>query len=380
MTENKLFHCREFARFFAMALANATLYSPHHPQVIRLAAKAYQSLMAAMGGEEQLAFLLIDDQMVADHQPLEKGVYTARVRQAFHEKRIEHVEFSAKTTEEDLLLLIRNLLNPSLGYADMAPNDHIRFGKIALEPSEDLEPGLSDGAETPFLPKEELPGSESRILAEIYEQAKKKRHFSLSGVAKMVSGLVKFLREDLPSFLALAAIQDKDGYTFTHSTNVSILNLAQAISLGIEDRLVHDIGIAGMLHDVGKLFIPEEILCKPGRLTEEELAVIRQHPVQGAAYLYDIPQIPPLAVSTAFEHHMKFNGGGYPKVPAGWTLNLCSQITSISDTFDAIRTRRSYQEPANLETSKEILQKIAGAELNPALTRNFIGLIDSARV
>jgi HD-GYP domain-containing protein (c-di-GMP phosphodiesterase class II) len=141
--------------------------------------------------------------------------------------------------------------------------------------------------------------------------------------------------------------------------------------------MLHDIGVAGMLHDMGKLFIPEEILCKPGKLDDDEMALMRQHPVRGAEYLYGIHNIPPLAVSTAYEHHIDFGGGGYPRVPADWSLNLCSYLTSISDIFDALRTKRSYQLPTELSECKKILLKLSGTKLHPALTRHFLTLVDS---
>lgn len=375
-SQQKLSGCAEFVRYFAMALANGALYSNLHPQVSRLAGKAFEALIQAMEKATKISFMLIDDQMVVDNQPLPKGVYSERLTGAFRDKRIESVEFSEGITESDLLQLIGNLLSPETDYQKLAPSEHVRFGKIALSATE--ASGDSQGGKGNTLTLEDLSAAEIRILAEIYERAKKRQNFSIKGLSEMVSGLIGILREDINSFLLLSALQKKDRYTFTHSTNVCILNLAQAISLRIQGRLLHDIGIAGMLHDIGKLFIPEEILCKPARLDEEETALIRQHPVKGAEYLYAIPNIPPLAVTTAYEHHIDFAGGGYPRVSADWPLNLCSYITSISDVFDALRTRRSYQAPTELPECKKILQKISGTKLHPALTRHFLTLADSA--
>ena len=175
--------------------------------------------------------------------------------------------------------------------------------------------------------------------------------------------------------LAMASLRSTDEYTFTHSTNVCILNIAQAMALGIEGQLLHDIGIAAMLHDIGKLFIPEEILTKTDKLTPEEFEIMKQHPALGAKHLLDTPGVPRLAVTTAYEHHLKYNLSGYPQVQAGWQPNLCSQLTMISDFFDALRTRRSYRDPIELRRIARMMWDMMGTDLHPVLTRNFLQIL-----
>lgn len=150
---------------------------------------------------------------------------------------------------------------------------------------------------------------------------------------------------------------------------------ATAMSLGFDGQILHDIGVAAMLHDVGKLMIPKEILDKPGNLDEQEWEFMRQHTVRGAEYLLNCPGVPRLAVMAAFEHHMKYDMSGYPKVPAGWQTCLCSQITMISDCFDAIRTKRVYQEAMDFEKAAGVMLKLAGTGLNHDLTLNFLRVL-----
>ena len=97
----------------------------------------------------------------------------------------------------------------------------------------------------------------------------------------LVAGFVTSFRSEANPLLALVSLREMDEYTFTHSLDVSILNLAQGMSLGFEGQLLHDIGIAGMLHDVGKLMVPKDVLNKPGNLDEDEWEFMRQHTVQG---------------------------------------------------------------------------------------------------
>jgi HD-GYP domain-containing protein (c-di-GMP phosphodiesterase class II) len=204
---------------------------------------------------------------------------------------------------------------------------------------------------------------------------KKHKKMKIAGIHEIVAGLVDSLRREAVPFIALAPLHSMDRYTFTHSINVCILNLAQAMSLGIEGQALHDIGIAAMLHDIGKLFLPVELINKQDALEAGEWDLIKQHPIRGAQYLLESPGIPRLAVVTAFEHHLKFNQGGYPKVPPGWQQNYCSQITTISDFFDAMHTKRSYRKSLEVEEVAAIMESVMGVELHPFLTKNFFHIL-----
>jgi HD-GYP domain-containing protein (c-di-GMP phosphodiesterase class II) len=166
-----------------------------------------------------------------------------------------------------------------------------------------------------------------------------------------------------------------DMYTFTHSINVCILNLAQAMSLRIEGQSLHDIAIAAMLHDIGKLLLPVDIINKQGALDDAEWVLIKQHPVKGAQYLLDSSGIPRLAVVTAFEHHLRFDQKGYPKVPKDWQQNLCSHMTTVSDIFDAMHTKRSYRKSLEAEEIASIMGSVMGVDLHPLLTKNFFHIL-----
>jgi HD-GYP domain-containing protein (c-di-GMP phosphodiesterase class II) len=106
---------------------------------------------------------------------------------------------------------------------------------------------------------------------------------------------------------------------------------------------------------------------------------MKQHPVKGARHLLMTPGVPRLAVTAAYEHHLKFNLGGYPLVSVGWRQNLCSHLTMISDFFDALRTRRPYREPLELQQIADMMTDMMGTDLHPALTRNFLKIISNLK-
>ena len=151
--------------------------------------------------------------------------------------------------------------------------------------------------------------------------------------------------------------------------------MSLAESLGFRGENLHQMGVASLLHDVGKLFIPEEILNKPGKLSQDERAIIETHTVKGARYLLGLEGIPKLAVISALEHHLKYDGSGYPSIKGGWTPNIASQIICVADVFDAMRSKRSYQEAMPLTKIEEILRNGSGKAFNPQLVDHFLKLI-----
>jgi HD-GYP domain-containing protein (c-di-GMP phosphodiesterase class II) len=194
----------------------------------------------------------------------------------------------------------------------------------------------------------------------------------VSGLTNIITGFVGAFHNQFNPLLALVPLREMDEYTFTHSLDVCVLNLVQGMTLGIDGPLLADIGVSGMLHDAGKIFIDLEVLNKPEKLDAAEMEHMRQHPRRGAEYLLSCSGIPRIAILSAFEHHMKYNLTGYPSMPPGWKLALSSQMTMISDIFDALRTKRVYQTPRDFEQIESLMMEMAGVELNPYLTRNFL--------
>lgn len=150
---------------------------------------------------------------------------------------------------------------------------------------------------------------------------------------------------ELPSshMLPLAALRDHDDYTATHIANVAVLTMALAGRVGFSAADVHQVGIAALLHDIGKMRIPTEVLNNPGQLSTAERQLIRRHPEIGASMLLQAKSVPPLAVAVAYEHHLQADGGGYPDVPRGWEIHIASALTHIADVYDALRTNRPYR-------------------------------------
>ena len=378
MTEKQTTGLKNFIRHLATAAANASLYSIGHQQVNRQCAAAHATLVESFGADSEISFLIIEDELVVDGVPLPVDMYMTRFGKAIKSFGIGHIRFTRGITQQELQHLIGSLTNLNDGRNKISSTEHIRFGKIEVQAPRPADEASYTEGTGKMGGVADIAAEGECIFREIQEGVKKNQKLNISGVVKIVNALVDICKNLTHPFQALASLRARDEYTFVHSSNVCILNLAQAMSLGIDGPPLYEIGIGALLHDIGKLFIPEEILNKPGALDDAEMDVIRQHPARGALYLLDGPDTPRMAVITAFEHHMKFDYSGYPKVGSGWQQSLCSQMTTISDFFDALRTRRPYKEALEFEVIKEQMVEMAGKEFNPALTEIFLHLADTS--
>ncbi|BEH09230.1 MULTISPECIES: HD-GYP domain-containing protein [Geobacter] len=350
-------------RSLVTAISGAALYAARHPRVTLLRSEAFAELSAALEAEESLSLVVIDGEILVEGAPLDGGLFLQRLAGMLTSRGIGHLKFLRGVTEEELAALASILAGSGTAGGQFHSSPHVRFGRVEVRYS-----GGTDGTGH----ASGLPGMEIGRFMELYEGVVRHRRSHVTGLADLVAGFITVLREQSGPLAALAPLRGVDEYTFTHSVNVCVLNLAQAMALGIDGPLLQEIGIAGMLHDIGKMFVPPEILTKPGQLDDDEWAVMRRHPLMGARCLAETPGVPRLAVVATFEHHLKHDLSGYPSVAAGWRQSLCSGMTTLSDFFDALRTRRAYRDSMELRQIAGLLLEKRGREFHPLLTRNFL--------
>jgi HD-GYP domain-containing protein (c-di-GMP phosphodiesterase class II) len=162
-------------------------------------------------------------------------------------------------------------------------------------------------------------------------------------IRSVVASSLQNLIADDSALLALTSIRSYDRYLSEHSVNVCILSMVLSQDLGLDSASTLELGISAMLHDVGKVFVPVEIITKPGKLTEEEWQQMKKHPVEGARVLAGLTNLPALASTIALEHHLRADGTGYPSMPANKKPHLLSRLVAIVDTYDALTTDRLYR-------------------------------------
>ncbi len=367
------------------AVTNAGLYSPDHPQVQHSIDTAHALLVEILSQKKELTILLIAGDIVINDQPFSSRPSAAsNFDRILRKKGIERLTFLAGLTKSELKSFIAELVAPDA--TAIRSRECVKLGKVELRAlqTDDAAGASHDPSLQAVSPRalEELmslSASELDALKELHGRIKKHKKIEVRGVEEIVRGFIRGMRRDINPLSLLASLKSLHEYTFTHVTNVCILTMTQAESLGFSGEHLHQIGVASLLHDVGKVFIPEDILNKPGKLTQEERRIIETHTVKGARYLMGLEGIPKLSVLTALEHHLKFDGSGYPSIRGGWPPNIVSQLIMVSDVFDAMRSKRSYQEAFPVEQITGILVRESGTAFNPVLVDNFLRLIGYKR-
>ncbi|MEM1027090.1 MAG: HD domain-containing phosphohydrolase [Planctomycetota bacterium] len=170
-----------------------------------------------------------------------------------------------------------------------------------------------------------------------------------------------------------AAIDAKDSYTHGHSERVALLARMLAEDIGLDHATCERVYLSGLVHDVGKIGVPEAVLCKPGRLTEEEFDLIKLHPQIGATIIKDIRQMQDLVPGVLY-HHERFDGRGYPHGLAGEDIPIFGRLIGLADAFDAMSSDRTYRKALDLDSVLEEIRRCAGAQFDPTLAEAFVAM------
>ena len=171
------------------------------------------------------------------------------------------------------------------------------------------------------------------------------------------------------------AIDAKDTYTNGHSTRVAAYSRKIAARAGFTEKEQDDIYMMGLLHDVGKIGVPDAIINKPAKLTDEEYAIIKHHPVMGADILKNITEFPKLATGARW-HHERFDGGGYPDGISGETIPVEARIIAVADAYDAMSSRRSYRDVLPQEKVRGEVLNGKGTQFDPVFADIMLSMID----
>ncbi|MEY2689418.1 MAG: hypothetical protein RL375_3617, partial [Pseudomonadota bacterium] len=178
----------------------------------------------------------------------------------------------------------------------------------------------------------------------LFTEARMGKAIDVDGCAPLVEAIIGSVESDPGALLSLVRLKSKDEYTYLHSVAVCTLMVALARTLKLPDAEVRKLGLAGMLHDMGKARIPLEVLNKPGRLTDAEFALMRRHPQWGHDLLVEGEVDCPVTLDVCLHHHEKIDGSGYPTAQAGKHLSLPARMGAICDVYDAVTSARAYKQ------------------------------------
>lgn len=199
------------------------------------------------------------------------------------------------------------------------------------------------------------------------------KNIEMSTMDTIMGELTANIRTKKNVLSMLAPLTGSDDDLFIHSANVAILSILQAEHLGFGNVLLYDIGLAALLHDIGKTLLPRTIEQRQDSLDEEGWVVMKKHPVRGAALLASLKKVPEITIVVAFEHHMKYDGTGYPETRRrAKKQHVISQIVAIADFYCALSAGLPHRNPMSDSSIMGLLFETAGREFNPLLVDNFV--------
>lgn len=242
-------------------------------------------------------------------------------------------------------------------------------------------------ADVPLSDSERVQGILESEMATLYSESANSLMFDSIGQfwEKMNAGatpdvaLCELVRDQLVSELthksdqihALTQLQVRDGFTYSHTLHVAALSVALALKMGYDEETIREIGLAAILHDLGKFMIPKHIMFKPGRLTEKEFEVMKLHPRFGHKIILDTLKLPQHIARPALEHQEMHGGGGYPQNLTGDEIHPYSQIVKVADVYEALTARRPYKDPIPSTKALQIMQSEGAKSFNPVLLDAF---------
>jgi HD-GYP domain-containing protein (c-di-GMP phosphodiesterase class II) len=348
----------DFLAYIVTAISNCSLYSHEHPAVEEFSRKIL-SLVEDLFVDDSFILTLLADSLIFRESPVsDMGDHLFRFIKRLRVKGIERVIIKKGVSLEEIKTFVSELASRE---QTVSSTPHIVVGM--LEVRYKAEGNFST-----------MMDESIAKVNEVYDGVSRFRRLDIRGIEDVVMGFITVLKKEANVLSKLSPVKAHSAYTYVHETNVAVLTIFQAEALGMTGEALHDIGLAGLLHDVGKLFVPKEIIEKQESLNEKEWSTIKLHPVYGAVYLSTLPDVAKSGVIAAYEHHLKYDGsGGYPQTKTRTRgQHLISQIVAIADVFDALRTKRAYRSSFEMPAIIRVLKEGAGKDFNPVLVDNFI--------
>jgi putative nucleotidyltransferase with HDIG domain len=361
----------------SQALSTMGLYGDDHPATARALDNALERLRDLQGANPKLHFTFLTGEVLVGSEmvhELEGWEWSARLVKA----GIERIEFT-DTVEPEQFARFLSHLTFRLGIRSGSTSDDlwqmgesaIKFGQVAL--AEGFKKRISAPFKVASLTY--TLREERDTIDWMHEEIRLGSKLPMVEAEAVVRSLSIAMHAERAIVLPLLQLKEFDQYTTTHSMNVSVLAMAMGEFLELGAATIRALGVAGMLHDLGKVCVPHDILVKPGKLTDAERLVIQEHPVVGARMLLENADPMGLAAVVAYEHHIRLDGGGYPKLHDARGAQYASRIVHICDVYDALRTIRPYRDAWESERAMAYIHDRAGVEFDPSIARSFIAMM-----
>ena len=369
----------KFLTSFAQALSTMALYGDKHPARERAVDRSFAALRDLQASDPNPQFSFLGEETVYGQislRDLRDWEWAMRLADA----GVQRLEFEPDVTREEyeefLEQVLARLTLTAIDSAEARTTrpGAIKFGAIGVRGETKSLSDIVD-AKVPVATIAFSLEEEAAAVQWMHGEVGERGMLPLAEAEAVVRSLSLAMHGEQRMLMPLLDLRAYDEYTTTHSLNVSVLTMALAEYMGLSARDVRTFGVAGLLHDLGKVRVPQEILNKPGKLTDEERAVMQRHPVDGAKIILTSDRELDLAAAVAYEHHIMIDGGGYPHCHFRRSCHPASVLVHVCDVYDALRTNRPYR--AAWESARVLgyIEERAGSEFDPEVARKFVTMM-----
>jgi len=376
-----------FLTSMAQALATMSLYAEGHPARARAAVASFDLLRDLQEADPRPSFSFLGSEVVYGQQAI-RGLTDWEWALRLANVGVQRLEFADMVERDAYVSFLEDVLARVSAFAAVAASNApatvpatrgngptaIRFGAVGVRGSSDarLPDAIANVAELPSVL--DL-NAEADAMRWVHNEVNDKEEIPLLEAESIVRSLSVAMHGDSQMLLPLLQLKEFDQYTTTHALNVSVLSMGLAEFMGLSPKEVRAYGVAGMLHDLGKVRVPKDILTKPGKLTPEEWSQMRSHTVDGARLILQSDQKLDVAALVAFEHHIMINGGGYPDRHFRCDCHKASTLVHVCDVYDALRTKRPYRDAWEPAATLAYIERGIGTEFDADVAKAFIAMM-----
>ncbi|HEY3489614.1 MAG TPA: HD domain-containing phosphohydrolase [Candidatus Deferrimicrobiaceae bacterium] len=355
----------QIIKLMGVSLKNRGLYPSSHPLVRTPVEQCLALIHPFFDHENELALAISDGTLVLEGVP----IFTLTSSLEFLMTRLGRIGVPA-------LIFMRGLDLPDIDQfirflhetkAEGMLADEIRDRLLALGIRHIRVMQAEPEADDDHAVAKTIYANAIAVVASVLGEIRSGRIPSGAETVKVVSDMGSMLTRNRDALLALTLIKNFDEYTFNHSVNVSVLALTLADQMEIGDEAMVEVGVAGLLHDIGKTQLALDLIRKPGTLTADEFEEIKKHPDEGFLLTGKMSDIPTTATYMVREHHMHYDRSGYPRTGPGYRLYQHSAIISVADCYDALTTMRCYQAPRTPSGALQLMEGEAGKAHHPGV-------------
>lgn len=358
-------------------LKNVTIYPESHPFLLSLIEKLAVTIDGLLSDRKEVAFYFVSGEMFFETHSMPIDSTIASLVEQFTDRDIGGIVFKAGITSEEFIKLAvlinrdASALAEEGGILSVFAREnfsHINLHSVLLVDKKNKENVKEEEQEKAV----KLFGEALAAVKEMARSMQSRQAANTRRLNKAIQDLVDNIIGNRDVFIALTNLKMHDEYTYAHLVNTSILAISMGALMSLEKPQMAALGIAAILHDIGKVRIPPEIINKTEMITEEECEAVLRHPIDGTMIMSEIPGIKKIASAISFEHHLR---GGYPQIEGHQEQHLFSQIVSLADAYDVLTALRVYYHmPMPPDRVIGILVK-KETNLNSLLLKAFINMV-----